>query len=111
MFEYRTWGLEDAASALLGASPQAIAAVVAPPPASAVVVGQAPETKVPEAETREDSDLEGLYSPLPAGQEEMSNTLKAMDANEEEELDYSSDSRNDEEGNLEEGEQGEQTLR
>jgi hypothetical protein len=46
----------------------------------------------------------------------MSNTLKAMDANEEEELDYSPDpsagaQHEDEEGNLEEGEQGEQTLR
>ena len=69
------------------------------------MVEQTPETQVPEAETREDSDLEGLYSPLPDGQEEMSNVLGAV-AEKDEELHYSSDSQKD--GEIEEDESGAQ---
>jgi hypothetical protein len=84
--EYLDWGKENAARASV------LTSVGAPPPASAVVAEQAPETQ------NSDSDGEDApgYSPLPEGQEEMSNILGAV-AEKDEEVLYSSDSQNNEE--------------
>ena len=91
------WGIENAAraSALTpenAARASALTSVGAPPPASAVVDEPAPETQ------DQDSDGEDApgYSPLPEGQEEMSNILEAV-AEDDGEVIYSSDSQNDEE--------------
>ena len=127
MTEYRKWGLEDAARAdaershavRANAPPPAIAAVVAPPPANAVVVEQAPEAQAPDRRTPGtvlDYDP-SEYSPLPAGQENAtSSVIEAMDL--QDELYYSplpdpsaAAQGNDDDGEITDGDQGEQYWR
>ena len=88
--EYQKWGQEDAARA------------IAPPPANAVVAGQAPEAQHP------DSEIEVGFSPLPAGDVPYTNVLETMYADVV--LNYSydrSDAQNDDEdGEMEEEENG-----